>query len=1649
MSLLTKTLKAAKCSLSKNVTLTLLFSVLIAFGSKGAAMSGTYTICASGCTYASYTSAVSDLTSNGVSGAVTFNVASGNYNEAITIGSISGASSTNTITFKGAGAGKTRIYNALSSTSAVVYLSYSKYITFSDMTIEYATSSATSYKYAAYVYYSDYNNFTNCRIFAPATTSYGVYAVYHYYCNYNTFTNNYIRGGYYTMYDYQDNYCKYIKNRVMSANYSIMYNYFGIQNTYDGNFVDSCTSGSTPFVAYYETGATYVNNQTYGVNGYNGLFTYNANYSSTSNPFTIENNLFNCQYGGSARGILLAYPVGTVVIRHNTVNMVSPGSPGTAYQLIPSSTVSIDLRNNNFQREKGGTVAEIGNSSYYSYIDGNNYYNKATGAAVVSYNSVVYSSISAYQAVSTLNGHGKYDREDMNNFILNKAGGTDDLHYDQNKPNPSSPFIGIAVDKDGDARCKIYPSTGGDESNYGKGKFKANFFGPDTVYVNSPAVYTNAAKAGSPMTYKWYVNGVYITDSIDLVATTLVGPTSTIKLVTTGCAGTDSITKTIIVVKPSAVPVVDFVASKNVILQGQTVDFTDLSNNGPSAWKWDISPKTCVDPVLGIIAAYKIVKSDSDQNVKITFYCPGKYNICLTASNVVGSGTQLCKKGYIDVIPTINMCDANITHASSGYLFDNGGPNGPVLQIGSSSPGVCGLVLDPCADTTYLVIDEFSLWCTLTYLRIYDGTDNKGKVINGTMGTKQCTSNNGSYGGPGFTGGTGACYSGTGLMCMPTLGDTFIATSGKMYIELSTYYANYYPSDGFKAHWWGKKKAGQAPTAKFDAPDSVCTNSLVTFNNLSTGAGNQYFWDLDGDISTFEDTAKQTTWPYFSSGLVDVTLIVVNCGGTDSFTKTINVYDPNPPKAAFTVDNAKPTLTDVVQFSPKIVECVDNYIWTITNASGKSADYVLGTTNYSQFPLVSFPDTGCWNVKLVVINMSGSDSILAKCFVRVKNSSYCIPGVGKSIPDIGISRVTFNTIDKSSTQGIDGYQNFTTDPNGKTTTEIGVSYDLTVYRNTPMYNNMSRAVWIDWNQDATFDASEKIAEEKNALTGSWKTTIKVPANAVIGATIMRIATNYGKLVNKVCGGNQNGEYEDYRLYVSPDVTAPVITLVKPNDTVWVEQGATYTDPGYTAIDNLDGNITPKVIITSFPKFNNLIPNTYTFKFNVKDAAGNAAIEQKRIVVVKPDKNPPVIVLYGNDNDTVQVLSSSYTDPGVKSAYDLVDGNLLSQVIVTGTVDVNKIGVYQITYTVSDFSGNKAVKIRYVNVIDSIAPTVAQNGSDTIHVDINEAINDPGYVYSDNYYTNAELTIYLNGVSGKTVSDFVDNTTSGFYTVTYSVEDPSGNMSTVFTRVFEVSDKKGPEITLNGLADVTIEGNTVYTDPGYTASDNVDGKNVTVTVAGTYHVAFDPSMKATALGDYTITYAATDKSGNATLVTRKIHVIDDIAPVITLKGPLTATACRWRTYVDSGYTVTDNFYTGTDVTVTMTSSVSTDLPGLVSFKYKAVDKSGNVSYSDARIVLVKETGECASGIADTKNDDIVKIYPNPNAGQFYVTVDANRLTSARIFVTNMMGQTISSINDGLVSAEKFTVNLSNQPAGVYFVNIITDKGAVIKKVNILK
>ena len=406
-----------------------------------------------------------------------------------------------------------------------------------------------------------------------------------------------------------------------------------------------------------------------------------------------------------------------------------------------------------------------------------------------------------------------------------------------------------------------------------------------------------------------------------------------------------------------------------------------------------------------------------------------------------------------------------------------------------------------------------------------------------------------------------------------------------------------------------------------------------------------------------------------------------------------------------------------------------------------------------------------------------------------------------------------------------------------------------------------------------------------------------------------------------------------RNVIVADMTPPVITL-KGGSEVWVAKGTAYAEPGYAAIDNIDGNVTGMVVVTGTVDADT--EGTYVLHYDITDRAGNAAITQNRTVTVAAGDASPVITLKGQQEMTVEVRAG-YVEPGY-TATDHEDGNITANVTVTGTVDTATTGTYRLHYDVSDSSGNQAVQqVRTVRVGDVTPPTITLAGPADVTIQVNSAYADPGYTATDDY--DGDLT------GNVTVTGTVDTATTGTYRLHYDVSDSSGNQAVQQVRTVRVGDVTPPTITLAGPADVTIQVNSAYADPGYTATDDYDGDLTgNVTVTGTVDTA--------TTGTYRLYYDVSDSSGNhAVQQVRTVHVVAATPPAIALSGPHTVTVPFGSTYSEPGYTATDPEDGDLTSSVVVTGTVDATKTGTYTLYYDVSDRFGNAAVQQTRIVRV--------------------------------------------------------------------------------------------------
>ena len=227
-------------------------------------------------------------------------------------------------------------------------------------------------------------------------------------------------------------------------------------------------------------------------------------------------------------------------------------------------------------------------------------------------------------------------------------------------------------------------------------------------------------------------------------------------------------------------------------------------------------------------------------------------------------------------------------------------------------------------------------------------------------------------------------------------------------------------------------------------------------------------------------------------------------------------------------------------------------------------------------------------------------------------------------------------------------------------------------------------------------------------------------------------------------------------------------------------GGTYTEVGATAVDNLDGNLTNKILISGIVDTSS--PGTYTVTYTVSDASSNTT-SIARTITIYPDNTPPLITLNGPPTMTI-ILGGTYTEQGA-TANDNIDGNLTNNIVITGSVDTSSPGTYTLSYTASDAAGNTASIARTITVQASTAnnsqaytinvtannasnyilngndrfglvsgndPTVTINVGDTV----NFAVNAPGHPF---YLKTIQGTGTANTISGVTNNGTTNGTVS--------------------------------------------------------------------------------------------------------------------------------------------------------------------------------------------------------------------------------------------------------------------------------------------------
>ncbi len=238
---------------------------------------------------------------------------------------------------------------------------------------------------------------------------------------------------------------------------------------------------------------------------------------------------------------------------------------------------------------------------------------------------------------------------------------------------------------------------------------------------------------------------------------------------------------------------------------------------------------------------------------------------------------------------------------------------------------------------------------------------------------------------------------------------------------------------------------------------------------------------------------------------------------------------------------------------------------------------------------------------------------------------------------------------------------------------------------------------------------------------------------------------------------------------------------------------------------------------------------------------------------------PSIDLKGK-NPTIVKYESKYIEKGFSAKY--LGKDISKDVKVSGKVNGKKLGEYKIKYKVKSGMFTRVVT-RSVLVKDLEKPKM-DISSDDIYVCPGSDFVPEKIKVIDNYDKDIKVKHFLN----KDKSEVV-----------YQAKDSSGNISEVKKKII-YKDNEAPKITLNGEETMYISVGAKFNDPFVKVEDNCDGEIKDVKTEG--------NVNSNNIGEYIITYTATDKAGNEAKATRKVIVSNGVIYLTFDDGPNSGT-----------------------------------------------------------------------------------------------------------------------------------------------------------------
>jgi PKD repeat protein len=320
-------------------------------------------------------------------------------------------------------------------------------------------------------------------------------------------------------------------------------------------------------------------------------------------------------------------------------------------------------------------------------------------------------------------------------------------------------------------------------------------------------------------------------------------------------------------------------------------------------------------------------------------------------------------------------------------------------------------------------------------------------------------------------------------------------------------------------------------------------------------------------------------------------------------------------------------------------------------------DFGDGMSSTLQNPVHIYASSGSYTVGLTVTdNDSETDSTSQSVTVTEDTEAPVITVLGND-PALVDQHEPYTDAGATATDNLDGDLTGSISTTGlpvDTGTPGDVTVGYSVFDGSGNQGTASRTVTVVANQPpvAGFSASTELLQatftdtstDTDGTVDSWSWDFG-DGNSSTSQNPVHNYSSYNTYSVSLTVTDDDGVTDNHTadVTVAPDLIAPVITLLGANPDS-VGQYETYSEPGYTANDDVDGDISGSVIVGGWD-YDTSVPGVKALTYDVSDAASNPAVQRTRNVTVVANQDPVAAFLYSDNGLSVDFTDTSSDSDG--------------------------------------------------------------------------------------------------------------------------------------------------------------------------------------------------------------------------------------------------------------------------------------------------------------------------------------------------------------------------------------------------------------------